>query len=152
MLEFIQVQPLSQLPTITDPLDIDGYTRPGSTRNTLPNGNDAALKIEIDGSLAGTSHGLIVTAGSSQFRGLVINQFARDIIRLEGLGGNTVEGSFIGVDPLARSLGNGTSGVGQPASSFFEFELDSVSRSLEAPRTISLGPTETTPETSASEM
>lgn len=117
------IQPLSELPTITDPLDIDGYSQPGSARNTLPSGDNAELKIELDGSQAGLSHGLIVTSGSSAFRGLVINQFARDGIRIEGLGGNTVEGSYIGVDSTGQlARGNGTSGIGQPAASFFEFE------------------------------
>ena len=35
------------LPTITDPVTINGYTQPGSSPNTKAVGNDAVLKIEL---------------------------------------------------------------------------------------------------------
>src|SRR3954447_17425580 len=41
------------IPYITDPVVIDGYTQPGSRPNSLANGSDAILLIELDGSLAG---------------------------------------------------------------------------------------------------
>ncbi|MFN2511683.1 MAG: hypothetical protein ABR568_09595 [Pyrinomonadaceae bacterium] len=43
------IAPLSVLPTITDPVIIDGYTQPGASANTLAVGSDAVLLIEIDG-------------------------------------------------------------------------------------------------------
>lgn len=117
------IQPSTALPAITDPVSIDGTTQPGSIRNSLANGDDAVLKIELDGSLARSAHGLWITAGNSNVRGLVINRFAGDGIRLETLGGNIIEGNFIGVDPTGQiARGNGTSGIGQPAASFLEFE------------------------------
>ncbi len=116
------IQPSTALPTITDPVNIDGTTQPGSIRNSLPNGDDAVLKIELDGSLAGSAHGLWITAGNSSVRGLVINRFAGDGIRLETRGGNVVEGNFIGVDPTGLiAMGNGTSGIGQSAYFANEF-------------------------------
>src|SRR5262249_34183404 len=42
--------PASNLPDITDPIFIDGYTQPGASANTLAVGDNAALKIALDGS------------------------------------------------------------------------------------------------------
>lgn len=71
------IQPLSALPTITDPVVIDAYTQPGATPNSLAEGNDAVLRIELDGSLAGAGvNGLHVTAGANTVRGLVLNRFS----------------------------------------------------------------------------
>src|SRR5215471_8180988 len=39
------ITPLTALPTVTDPLVIDGYTQPGASANTLTNGDDVVLKI-----------------------------------------------------------------------------------------------------------
>jgi len=79
------------LPTITQPVTIDGTTQP--TFQTTP-------VIEIDGSLATVdATGLAINVGSSTIRGLVINRFAgnSDIV-MWGAGGNVVEGNFLGVD------------------------------------------------------
>ncbi len=54
------ISPASALPTITDPVVIDGYTQPGASPNTLANGDNAVLLIELDGSNAGAgSPGLV---------------------------------------------------------------------------------------------
>src|SRR5262245_60562900 len=39
----------SALEVIDEPLLIDGFTQPGSSRNTLSTGNNAVLKIELNG-------------------------------------------------------------------------------------------------------
>jgi hypothetical protein len=46
----------SDLPTITDPVIIDGYTQPGATQNTLAVGENAALRIEVNGNSKGGLH------------------------------------------------------------------------------------------------
>jgi Calx-beta domain len=95
----------TRLPTITDPLTIDGYTQPGSSPNTLAAGSNAILLIELDGSVMSSPNdssapsGLIITAGSSVVRGLVINRFNGEGIRVGTNGGNLIEGNFIGTDP-----------------------------------------------------
>lgn len=79
------------LPTITQPVAIDGTTQPSFLTTPV---------IEIDGSLASTdATGLAINCGSSTIRGLVINRFATnsDIV-MWGAGGNVVEGNFLGVD------------------------------------------------------
>jgi hypothetical protein len=45
------IQPSSALPIITDPVIIDGYTQPGASKNTLSIGDNAVLKIDLNGSL-----------------------------------------------------------------------------------------------------
>ena len=71
--------------------------------------------IELDGSATtydGLQAGLKVLAGNSTVRGLVINRFAVDGIRLEAGSNNVIEGNYIGTD-LSGLLdrGNGFDGV-----------------------------------------
>ena len=96
------IVPLSALPTITDPVGIDGYSQTGA---------DTAPLVEIDGNgLAAT--GLNITAGDSYIAGLVINRFGLSGIRVSGAGGNDIVGNYIGTDVsglVARP--NGAHGV-----------------------------------------
>src|SRR5437879_13907421 len=43
------ITPLTPLPNITEAVTIDGYTQPGSSVNTLASGDNAVLKIELNG-------------------------------------------------------------------------------------------------------
>jgi CSLREA domain-containing protein len=43
------INPSSELPPITAPVTIDGYSQPGANANTLAVGNNAVLKIELSG-------------------------------------------------------------------------------------------------------
>ena len=71
------IAPASALPSIDDPVVIDGYSQPGASVNTLAQGSNATLLIVINGASAGGStFGLIINAGSSTIRGLVINDFS----------------------------------------------------------------------------
>src|SRR5208283_3848799 len=92
------------LPTITDPVMIDGTTQPGYATTPL---------IEIEGSLlAANTDGLLITAGGSTVRGLAINQCPRDAIRIESLGTNIIQANFLGTDPTGTlALANGEGGV-----------------------------------------
>ena len=110
------IQPTLDLPKITDPVIIDGYTQTGATPNTNPmtTGSNAVLKIELDGTkvVSGGQSGLLILAGSSTVRGLAINRFASMGIMDFENGGNTIEGNFIGTDVTGTiSRGNGQSGV-----------------------------------------
>ena len=91
---------LEPLPEIRDSVTINGYSQPGSKPNTLAAGNDAVLKIELNGSGAGLSDGLMITGGQNTIKGLVINNFEGDGIEISGIEarGNRVEGNFIGTD------------------------------------------------------
>ncbi|MBI2834372.1 MAG: hypothetical protein HYX76_08100 [Acidobacteria bacterium] len=98
------ITPLSALPTITDPVVIDGTTEPDFAGTPV---------IVLNGSAAGIgSHGLTITAGSSVIRGLVINNFSGAGIRVTTNGSNVVEGNYIGTDVTgALDQGNGSNGI-----------------------------------------
>lgn len=98
-----------ELPPIDlgEPVVIDATTQPGYTATNKP--------VIINGSGAGTNAvGLLIRAGSSSIRGLVIINFAKSGIELNGPafspGSNTVEACFIGTDrtgTTASPNGNG---------------------------------------------
>jgi hypothetical protein len=94
----------SALPTITHPVIIDGTTQRGFSGTPL---------IELNGSGAGSAAtGLTISAGGSTVIGLVINRFGQDGILLEGNGGDTIKGNYIGTDVSGtKAFGNGASGV-----------------------------------------
>ena len=95
------IYPTSALPTITDTVTIDGYTQQGSSPNTLDEGNDAVLNIQLDGLNAGSGAvGLLIEATDTTIKGLVIRRFDDYGIKLLSVGaaGNRVEGNFIGVN------------------------------------------------------
>lgn len=104
------IKPESQLPTVTGPVTVNGYTQPGASPNSLATGNDAVLLIQLNGAAAGvTTHGLVVRRDSSTIRGLVINRFGGDGILLQRQAtGSGVVGNFIGTDPAGTvDRGNG---------------------------------------------
>jgi hypothetical protein len=90
------------LPEIKDPVILDGYTQPGARPNTLSAGDDAVILIQIDNTQRSTSvsTGLVVSAGTSNVRGLSITGFGNYGISLIGPGAsNIIEGNFIGLAP-----------------------------------------------------
>ena len=99
------IAPASPLPPLTQSFVIvDGYTQPGAFENTLADGNDAVLLIEIDGTnLPSFSFGIELQAGSSTVRGLVINRVPGTAVSLAGSGGHVVAGNFIGTDAAGAS-------------------------------------------------
>jgi titin len=99
------IQPLSPLPTITNAVVIDGTTEPGY---------DGTPLILLDGQSAGPdASGLVITAGDSEVRGLIIGDFAQDGIQLQHQGGDVVAGTWMGIDATGTTaLGNGRYGVG----------------------------------------
>ncbi|MCH8814922.1 MAG: hypothetical protein IH957_07470 [Chloroflexi bacterium] len=98
------IAPGSVLPFITDPVTIDGTTQAGFAGTPI---------IELDGSGAGAGVvGLLITAGNSTVRGLVINRFVGHGIELRTNGGNFVQGNYIGTDVAGTAdLGNEGNGV-----------------------------------------
>ena len=94
------------LPHVTDPIVLDGRTQPGFSNVPI---------IELNGSATvynAVEAGLVISAGNSVVRGLVINRFATDGVRLETAGGNTVEGNYLGTDATGMlDRGNGYDGI-----------------------------------------
>ena len=89
----------SDLPQIVDPVTIDGYTQPGASPNTRTSesGSDASLQIVLDGAAAAT-FGFSIRSGDSVVRGMLIQNFLGSGLLLQIADGNTVEGSWIGLD------------------------------------------------------
>ncbi|MDQ4120238.1 MAG: hypothetical protein M3209_02075 [Acidobacteriota bacterium] len=104
------IAPPAPLPSITAPVSIDGYTQPGASPNTLANGTNAVLRIELSGASAGAgANGLTLTGGAnaSVIKGLIINRFSSSGIRLESGNSNSIFGNFIGTDATGTiDLGN----------------------------------------------
>ena len=135
------IRPLTSLPAITDPADIDGYTQTGASQNTLTGGDNAVLLIELDGEFTSApANGLILSGAAGMFlptggngstiAGLVINRFtAQDTassgcsvsqpcggngINLHGSSNNLITGNFIGTNAAgtASSPAGNFRGVG----------------------------------------
>jgi Ca2+-binding RTX toxin-like protein len=104
---FFTIQLKSELPIITDPVVIDGYTQTGAKENTLVKGNNAVLKIELNGAGAGWfPGGLNLKAGSSTIRGLAVLGFGLCGIQIDTKDKNVIEGNFIGTD-ISGTLARG---------------------------------------------
>jgi hypothetical protein len=82
---FLTISLVSALPTITDPVTIDGTTQKGSTGAPNP--------VTIDGTLAGSlASGFVIATRNTTIKGLIIQDFAIDGIWINGVGsnGNTI--------------------------------------------------------------
>jgi hypothetical protein len=96
------IAPASALPAITEAVTIDGYLQTGALANTNPTGQglNTVLKIEIDGTNAGSTALLKVKADDVTIRGLAVNRCTGSLIQVEDLGtmrqNNVVEGCFLG--------------------------------------------------------
>jgi hypothetical protein len=100
------ITPTTILPTITDPVIIDGTTQPGFAGTPL---------IVINGInlTASNSTGLRISAGNSLVRGLIINNVQSGWgLRLDTAGGNTIQGNYIGVDETGAIRRGNDEGIG----------------------------------------
>ena len=94
--------PLFPLPTIVDPLQIDGTTQPGYSGVPV---------IEINGSSAGSAPGFLLNTDNSEINGLTINGFSGSGIVIWG-NDNAVQDSYIGTDVTgALPRGNSIHGI-----------------------------------------
>jgi CSLREA domain-containing protein len=88
------------LPAVLHTTIINGYFEMGASMNTLANGDNAKILIELNGANAGpNADGLLVgaTGAGSTIEGLAINRFSLNGIELQG--GATVAGNFVGTNP-----------------------------------------------------
>lgn len=104
-----KISALSGLPLITDTVIINGYTQGDGTSddakpNTLAVGNNAELKIRLDGPDAG--NGLKIETDDSIVKGLVISNWENGVFLGVDATGNAVRGNFIGTDASGARLSN----------------------------------------------
>ena len=116
------ISPTSPLPTVTRPVFIDGLSQPGASNSNWP----PTLMIELDGTNAGASNGLHITADSCTIRGLVVNRFQQNGILVQGANNYsgysyTIACNFIGTDVTGSiDLGNQGDGINLLGSNYIE--------------------------------
>ncbi len=101
------ISPTSPLPTVTDPVVIDGYTQPGASANTnaLNAGINAVLLIELNGGPDGGGvGGLRVNADGTVIRGLNIHGSGDEIT--VNASNVIIAGNFIGTNPAGMADGS----------------------------------------------
>src|SRR5262249_24355381 len=118
------IKPLSALPTINNPVFINGFTQPGSSPNTLPNqgagaGDNGVQTITLDGSqISSPGDGLTIAAGGSTVEGLVIQNFTNGV-HLTTNGNDLIAGNhftnnnnngYFNTDVLVDNVPNNTIG------------------------------------------
>jgi uncharacterized repeat protein (TIGR01451 family) len=105
----------SELPTITDPVDIDGTTQPG-----------CAGSPTVEVRATGNRNGLVLNAGNSTVCGLVLNRLF-DAIQVFS-SDNRIEGNFIGTDVAgAAALANEHVGINVFSGARNQFDRNVVS-------------------------
>lgn len=105
-----RITPGSGLPGITaSNIVIDGSSQAsnyGSDTNSL------GPEIEVDGTGAGATDGIVFSGGGGMVMGLAVNRFGDDGIVLSTLDGNTVQDCYIGIDPTGTlDRGNADHGI-----------------------------------------
>lgn len=83
---------------------IDGYSQPGASANTLREGSNAVIKVQIQGPgmVNGGVRALVITSPSNAIRGLAIYNMWQDVhIGSDDASGNVIEGNFIGTNAAA---------------------------------------------------
>lgn len=93
---------------------IDGYSQLGASPNSLPDGDNAFLAIELDGIQSGFNAGLTISAGGSIVQGLVIRRFKNEGILVFGGWATSSAGTSWGRTRPASS----TRAMASPASRF----------------------------------
>jgi hypothetical protein len=100
------ISPGSNLPSIEEPVIIDGYSQPGSSVNTLAKGTNAKLLIQLNGNNS-TDRGLNIFTSDTVVKGLVINRFTNIGIEIAPFGdlltNVRVEGNFLGTNAAGTS-------------------------------------------------
>ena len=107
------IQPATPLPAMSHATIVDGYSQPGSSPNTLAQGDNAVILIRLDGTNVGYNDGLLITGGGSTVEGLDVTGFFNGIHEV-GDSADVIQGNFIGTDPGGIS----------PLGNYYGIELD----------------------------
>lgn len=108
----------SGLPNINEPVVIDGYSQPGAQPNTLSNGDNAVILIQLQQTNYSYGSILWIGAGNSTVRGLVINGTGDQGIYVSPSYGSTLQtniiiaGNFIGTSPAGTAAATNSLSAG----------------------------------------
>jgi len=108
-----KIAPSTPLPVLVHPTIIDGYTQPEARANTLGDGDDAIVKIELSGENLPGATGLTWNASEVTVRGLCVNRWGAAIAAGAGTGNTNavIEGCFVGTDPGGTIAQPNTNGI-----------------------------------------
>ena len=124
------IAPASPLPPITGAVNINGYSQAGTAQNSQSTGDNAVLKIVLNGMGAGAgANGLEVQASGTTILGLVIQRFDGSGLLISG-SSNAISGNFIGTNAAGTlPRGNGT-GITITGSTNFIGNYKSYARNI----------------------
>ena len=131
------ISPTSALLAITEAVTIDGYSETGASANTNATSAtfNGTIMIEIDGTSAGATHGLLITADNVVVRGLSIHDFANSGIYINGVNGSVIAGNYLGTTSDGiTGAGNGGNGV-----AIFDSQTVAIGGTTEASRNVIAG-------------
>ena len=103
----------SPLGALAKSVTIDGYTQPGSSANTLAVGDNAAIRIEIDGDALPAGVFLSLEGSDTTLRGVNLHGagFGSAILNIPTGKNYVVEGNFLGTDPTGSTGPSGSGGT-----------------------------------------
>ncbi|MFO0888601.1 MAG: NosD domain-containing protein [Isosphaeraceae bacterium] len=107
------IRMVRQLPEITAPVVLDGYTQPGAAPNTSETGGDAQIRVQIE-FVTAQSLTLRERASVSTIRGLAIftsNKHNEPAILLQEMGRVRIEGNYLGLTATGQARGQAGVGV-----------------------------------------
>jgi len=114
------IKPKNDLPAITRPVTIDGFSQRGAKANSLAVGNNAVMKIILSGNnyatgnaYNGSGNGLFFSNGSagSVVKGLVINSWINTGITIYNANNITLSGNFIGTNVSGTTQAANQAGI-----------------------------------------
>jgi hypothetical protein len=103
------ITPATNLPAITKPVTINGYSQPGASANTnpFPGPLNGTLLIQLSATQ------LPISASNVTIRGLVLSNAVDEIEINPGQSNVTIAGNYIGTDPAGTTAtGSATGGFG----------------------------------------
>ncbi len=109
------ISPASRLPGLTNPsgVTLDGWSQPGSARNTSPLADNSRIGVQIMGKGPNTFDGIVITSPRNVIQGLAVYHFSK-VISITGASatGNRVVGSHVctnaaGTFAATRQISNG---------------------------------------------
>jgi CSLREA domain-containing protein len=106
------ISPNGFLPQLNDAVTIDGYTQGDAHPNTKRVGNNAVLRVQLEGSDSGALNGLTLEGSDITVRGLVMNRWALRPIFINGGSNHRIVGNFLGTNVAGTQvLSTGTQGI-----------------------------------------